>query len=187
MIILGLDVSLNKTGAAVIDTITRTFQTFTFVVPAKTVKAGGHERIQWVRDSLHGTWNTFRPDVAVVEAPAYGAQGSAVYQLAGIRSHLTHDLWTWGTPYASISPGTCKVYATGNGNADKDAMILATARAFADFAGDNNAADALWLAAMGSDHYGQPIVEVAGKKRRDSIQGTKKTPHRWPELRGAGA
>jgi hypothetical protein len=40
---------------------------------------------------------------------------------------------------------------------------------------------------MGSDHYGQPIVEVAGKKRRDSIQGTKKTPHRWPELRGAGA
>ena len=187
MKIIGLDLSLNKAGVAAIDGDASIYQAETLRTPQKVIAAGAHARLEWVRSGIDERVQRVKPDAAVVEAPAYGAKGTAVHQLAGLWWIITHDLWKLGVPYVSISPGSCKLYASGDGSADKDAMILATARAFGDFDGDNNAADALWLAHMGADHYGQPLVEVAGKKRRGTLVGTKANPIQWPVLSAGGA
>ncbi len=168
MIILGLDASLTAFGRAVIDTELREFRVTTFKPKIKGDVERGHPRLEWLLEQL-------RPDMAaaamaVIEGPAYGAQGSATDQLAGLRWHVRHEMWKLGLQYVIVQPGTLKLYATGNGGCNKDEIMLRTGRAFPTFQGDNNAADALWLAHMGADHVGQPLVDDLTKKQRGALR-----------------
>jgi Holliday junction resolvasome RuvABC endonuclease subunit len=65
-----------------------------------------------------------------------------------------------GITVAVAPPTTIKKFATGAGNADKDRMLLTTARRFDWFDGDNNEADALWACAIGHQLMGHPIVQM---------------------------
>jgi hypothetical protein len=54
-----------------------------------------------------------------------------------------------------------KKYATGKGGAKKEQVALEAVRRFPDVKiADNDQADALWMAAMGCDWLGWPIVTV---------------------------
>jgi hypothetical protein len=82
-------------------------------------------------------------------------------------------------PYVHISPGTLKAFATGNGKADKAAMILAAyKRAGREFV-DDNECDAWWLRAAGLDQYGAPEMKLpeAQRKKLATVKG-------WPTLAG---
>ena len=72
----------------------------------------------------------------------------------------------------TIPPASLKMYATGKGNASKDAVLAAAIRRYPDVEFDgNDAADALILAAMGADHLGFPLVSKtpSGRKSRATL------------------
>lgn len=117
-------------------------------------------------------------DLLVLEAPAY-SKG------ADPGSHERAWLW-WAVagrcfareiPLALVSPGTLKVYATGDGRASKEDVVQQTQRRRPDvqFRG-NDQADALTLAAMGLDALGHAPVELPQTHRRALASVD------WPEV-----
>jgi crossover junction endodeoxyribonuclease RuvC len=91
--------------------------------------------------------------LVVIEGPAFGAKGRAVFDIAGMRGVITHSLWMDGMPYVEVPPSVLKKYVTGKGNANKDAMIAAAIRSLGFEGFDNNEADAWCLLHMASQHY----------------------------------
>lgn len=167
MKVVGLDLSLTSTGIAYADKATN-FSAYT--IKPKTT---GHERLnQIVMEVMREAEES---DLVVVEGPSFGSTGSAFHQLAGLWWVVTQTFWDFNIRYAQIAPGTLKKYATGKGSAGKDEMLLATARRFPSFSGDNNAADALWLAAAGAEHLGYPLVQLPTEQRAVLAKVT------WPE------
>jgi len=57
-------------------------------------------------------------------------------------------------PYRGIPVGTIKKHATGKGNADKEAMLAAARARWAGWDGDDNEADARWIAETGAKEVG---------------------------------
>lgn len=153
-----MDLSLTSLGYAHTDG-----ETFS-AIAIKPGKVREHERLQLLVERILVPCDA--ADLVVVEGPAYGAKGSAYHQLAGLWWLVTHELWRRAIPVAVAPPSSVKRYATGKGVADKDAMMLATARRFSSFTGDNNAADALWLACLGADHLGSPLVVMPAAHRK---------------------
>lgn len=181
MIILGIDLSLAKTGMAKICTCPqRDWSTRTLKPPAKIMKVAGHERLEWILHEIESA--AVGVTVAAIEGPAYHAPAGGQrghHERAGLWWMVTHSLWTKGVDIVVIPPDSIKLYATGKGGCEKDAVLVAAAHAFGEgFTGDNNAADALWLAQMTADHYGSPVVAVQQKARREAL--AKLT---WPELK----
>jgi Holliday junction resolvasome RuvABC endonuclease subunit len=155
--VLGLDLSLTALGAA--GNWDGGWAT-TIKPPSKLV---GHERLAYlcggVIELLTGV------DYCAVEGPAFGSKGSAYHQLAGQWWMTTHSIWARGIPCGVVPPNVRALYATGSGIAGKDVVIVAVARAFPWFQGDNNSADALVIASMATDHLGHPMWAVTDKQR----------------------
>ena len=176
MRVIGLDLSLTATGFALIEDDTITVRTIT----SKPIGDG------WVLDRVQRLDKIERAvmehmagaseiDLIVIEGPSFG-------QMRQSGEHVRAGLWwrivsicTDTAPVVEVPPATLKKYATGKGNAAKDAVLLATARRFPDVdLLDNNQADALWLAAMGARHLEQPIDDVP------QLNQTAMAAVRWP-------
>lgn len=177
-LVVGLDLSLTATGVA---TIANGIAETRTLKPAPKMLA--HERLAWVVQEVWEYAGRFQfdlVDLVVVEGPSYGNQGSGRqsghHERAGLWWLMTHTLWEHGSYTAVVPPAALKKYATGKGSAGKDAVLLATARRFPNFAGDNNEADALWLAAMGADHLGEPVVAMPAAHRA-ALDAVK-----WPDM-----
>jgi crossover junction endodeoxyribonuclease RuvC len=159
--VVGLDLSLTATGVADNSGAVRIIKT----------KLTSHDRLRHINDavlelvcSYHGDGR--RADLVVVEGPSYGSQGSSYHQLAGLWWLLTHSLWRAALPYAVVSPQARAKYATGKGNAGKDAVLAAVVRRYPQVEiSDNNAADAWVLMAMGCDYLGEPLAEMPAAHR----------------------
>lgn len=171
--VVGLDLSITCTGIAGNDPDGGEGWA-TVVKPS--AKMRGHERLQYLRTAILD--RTLDADLVVVEGPAFGAKGAAYHQLAGMWWLITHALWVRGDKVAIAPPANVKRYATGKGNAGKDDIMREVARRFAWFHGDNNAADALILAALGTDHLGVPMVTMP-QTHRAALSGVE-----WPDLAG---
>lgn len=170
--VIGLDLSLACTGVASSRSWADTIK--------PPPKLRGHDRmanlIQTVRD------HTRAADLVVVEGPSYGNQGAqrqaGHHERAGLWWLVTHDLWRREVPFVVASPATVKKYACGRGNASKDEVLVAVCRRFDWFAGNNDAADAVVLAALGADHLGVPMVTMP-QTHRAALSGVE-----WPDLAG---
>lgn len=165
MRIVGLDLSLTATGIA---TDTRTVT----VAPTR-LKLTGAARLAWLRDTIaeHCT----NVNLAVLEGYAYGSKHAreALGELGGV---IRVMLWDRQIPTTVIPPATLKQYATGNGNATKQAMVLAAQRHL-DYKGtDHNCADAMWLAAAARDHY-RIASHTLPASQRDVLRTIK-----WPPI-----
>ena len=73
-----------------------------------------------------------------------GTQAAHIY--GGIVATITRVCEDVGRAYAGVGVGTIKKVATGKGNANKEAMMLAAQKRWPDYAGDDNEADSLWVA-----------------------------------------
>lgn len=150
--VLGLDLSLTGTGVAGdgwADTI------------KPPTKLRGVDRMAYIRGALLDRYLS-GVDLVVVEGPSYGSQAGQAghHERAGLWWLVRYALWARGTATGVVPPASLKLYAAGRGNAGKDDVLRAVVRRFGWFEGDNNAADALVLAAMGHDHLGAPLVEM---------------------------
>lgn len=81
-----------------------------------------------------------------------GTDAAHIY--GGIVAIITGRCELRKIPYAGIPVGTVKKLATGKGNADKAAMIAATTARWPEFSGDDNEADARWIALAGMQSIG---------------------------------
>lgn len=171
MRVIGLDLSLAATGVAIIDDGAVEVHTIRSSAKADASIAERVKRLGHIRWEIDGILTA--PTLVVIEGPSFGQsrQGG---------EHLRAGLW-WliasarPTITAEVPPATLKKYATGKGNAAKDAVLLATARRFPNVdLLDNNQADALWLAAMGARYLGQPVDDVP------QLNQTAMAAVRWP-------
>lgn len=123
-------------------------------------------------------------DLVVIEGSAFGAKGSAVEQLAGLRYMVRHCLWMWRIPFAIVAPTCLKTYTTGSGRATKAQMVTAVReRHGIDLStvkvkdGRYDQADGLALAAMGYAYLGRPLPTFGPPPPRASLLAVD-----WPEL-----
>ena len=126
---------------------------------------------QFVRNRVAGRGEP----LALIESPAHSQTAGSHHDRSGLWWGIVDVLHAHDLPVVEVAPQQLKMYATGKGNAAKDAVLLATARRFPDVdLLDNNQADALWLAAMGARHLGHPVDDVP------QLNQTAMAAVRWP-------
>lgn len=159
-IIVGLDLSLASTGVAI------TFGGLTRVTritskPTGKTTADQLARLRRIVADIRAELPASDHTVAAVEGPAFGANDSGAHVRGGLWWMVRDMLDADGVDVAVIPPTTLKKYATGRGNAPKDAVLAAAVRRFPDVdVTGNDEADALWLAAMRARMEGHPIDDV---------------------------
>jgi Holliday junction resolvasome RuvABC endonuclease subunit len=176
-VILGLDLSLVRSGIAVL----------TDGVPT-LVRSVGHEGVAGAnyrhrsrritsqcQAVIHAIdpWDGALPaniDIAIIEAQL---EGGPMLPSALDRSAL----W-WGVysalasrriPTAVVHPMTLKVWTTGKGRADK-ADMLAAVRAWGWTPTNHDEADALALASVGAYHLGDPVPFMAKDRHTSTLE-----------------
>ena len=94
------------------------------------------------------------PALIVYEQPQRfksGAASEIAYNLTGRIQEIAHETFV---EYATYTPKALKKFATGNGNADKPAMVTACERKSGKAVTDHNEADAILLGLMAYEEYG---------------------------------
>ena len=156
MKIMGLDLSINGTGVCTPDDGVYTI----------TCKAGqGDPRINIVRDRI--LLDLGGVDLVVMEDFPSKLQAAAAKAIGLVQGCIRSALMDAGVPYAVISPATLKKFATGQGNCDKAALILAAYKRSGREFKDNNQCDAWWLRVAGLHQFSdQPPFGLPAPQRR---------------------
>lgn len=107
-------------------------------------------------------------ELVLVEGPSYRSTDPSAFDRAALWWLVYRGLHLREIPVAVITPSQRMVYATGRGNVKKGAVIDAVARRWPLFqtGGDDNAADAVVLMAMGLDRLGTPLAPMPVTHRR---------------------
>ena len=116
--------------------------------------------------------------LSILEGYSFGSQGRAVFDIAELGGCVRFLLYRLGVPFVDVPPATLKKFATGKGNAPKDAMIAASIRRFGFAGSDNNEADACLLWCLARHAYGSPVASVS------QIQAEAVGKVAWPEWKG---
>lgn len=167
--VVGLDLSLTSTGVAT--------STYTKTIQPKRLTS--YQRLRYIKESVLEMLNYEQPDLVIVEGPSFGSVGRGMHERGGLWWMVTELVDAHGFPLAVAPPPNVKKYATGSGNADKDKMVLAAARHFDWFAGNNDEADALWLCAVGHEYLHEPIADVPAAHKA-ALNGCE-----WPVVEAA--
>lgn len=190
MIITGLDLSLTSTGLARLDMeIPGIVELRRLRGPLPKIATGakrpmGHnlarldkittEILAWCEGS----------DLVGLEGPSFGSarpgQARGHWERGGLWWCIRLELFRRGVPVAQIPPSNVKIYATGNGRADKAEVMLHMVRRcpWALITGEDTA-DAFTLVAMCAAHEGHPVASFPQTHTRGL------TGAAWPE-RGPG-
>lgn len=100
-------------------------------------------------------------DLVCMESLAFGAKGASAYVLPWLWGDIIHLCEKYEVPLIVAGTSQVKKYATGNGNAGKDEVMLSVARRFPAFQVDNNdQADAVICCAIGCRYLGHPIDKM---------------------------
>lgn len=167
--VVGLDLSLTATGLA-------------FIRPdapasVQTIKSTGAKDASLAQraERLHGLARdillaSLYADVVVIEQPAYNQTGGSHHDRSGLWWLVADSLLPEVDRVVEVTPQAVKKYATGKGNASKDEVLAAVVRRYPDIdVANNNEADALVLAAIGSRLAGYPIEESLPAAHLDSL------------------
>lgn len=157
--VVGLDLSLTATGIATIaDSGTADTKT------VKTTSAAPMpDRIAHIAERVAETVGG--PNVLVVMEDCV-LRSNAALGLAMLHGVVRDHLWQRGITPVLVAPATLKVYAAGKGNADKGAVIAEAVRRLGYPGSSDNEADALFLAHLGRDLLGCPLVDLPQTHRR---------------------
>lgn len=163
MIAAGIDLSLAATGLAIVDTDDR------LVIDVNTVVSKpGQERMRLTDraerlDAITTAVADFTElaDVAAIEGPAVAARNTAsAHDRSGLWWRIVQTLLDSGITVVEIAPTARAKYATGNGTAGKDKVLLAVERRWPHaHASNNNEADAVALMSIAARLAGAPIED----------------------------
>lgn len=177
MKIVGIDPSLRATGVAV---VFNGAVATDVIRPEKRKQApkGWEEQIDRIDELLFGVmlW-AGTADLVAMEEASKRSVGGLQEERHWLRGIVLRTLRHKGIPCAMVSPKTLKVYACDNGNAKKEDMLAAAEQYFPDVeVEDDNAADALWLAALLARRMGVTVDNVPVRHER-AFSGVA-----WPDI-----
>lgn len=110
--------------------------------------------------------------LVVMEGPAYSSSSSGVWDRAGLWHDILRRLISRGHEVVVCPPTSRAMYATGKGNAGKDAVLAAVVRRYPDIeVTGNDEADALVMAAMGARLLGHPLEESMPQSHLRALAG----------------
>lgn len=160
--ILGIDFSLTSTGVCAITD----GEAECLTIGTKTTNWWEFgERPRSIANSINKWHGEDRP-AWVIESPSFMSSGRAHDKvLVGWHMLIDHMVFELGyDPPLLVSPSQLKKFATDNGNAPKEEVLLAVARGYPDVPiKNNNEADAVILAAIGAAAYGEPFNRTLTK------------------------
>lgn len=168
-VVIGLDTSLTCTGIASSNGWCRTVGYNSRKNPISKMPL--RDRVAIMRQIRRGIIHHIgRPDLAVMETPSYGSNGGAAHERSWLWWRIYEYLTDAEVPIALMVPKQRAKYATGNGNADKKAVIAAVKEQWPawDVGKNDNMADAVTLVAAGLDWLGRPLVDLP-KTHRDAL------------------
>jgi Holliday junction resolvasome RuvABC endonuclease subunit len=148
--VLGVDLSLTATGLAHPDGSALTFK--------PTYQ--GFQRLAEIRNAVLDAVMISHASFVAIEGYSMGSKGSSFLSLAELGGIVRFAFWAGGLRWLDVPPSTLKRYATGKGNADKATVLQAAWKRLGYEGTDHNAADALWLQAIGMAYLGSPVVEL---------------------------
>lgn len=166
--VIGLDLSLTATGWAVSGEGGGVWKP----------KMKGVDRLREVEVWVRELCDEVAPDLVLIEGYSFNSRvgGERLGEFGGV---VRLTLAVLGCSYVEIPPAVLKKFATGKGNANKDAMLSAAVRA--GFPGDdNNAADAWWLMQMGQMYLADASDVAVTAYRAEAIAKVE-----WPSLESA--
>lgn len=108
-------------------------------------------RMRWIKDELGDWLPRERQTWANVEGPAFASKFGRPHERAGVYWFIQDVLAGLYIPRSQMSPTGVKMYATNNGGANKDDVLAAAFHRLPGFNGNNDEADAAWLAAALAD------------------------------------
>ena len=175
MIVVGLDLSLTSTGIATVEV----GPVSVWQAKVERITSEGRKdatlqerevRLHNLRLDICTRTRAHEADLVLVEGPSYGSQHGSQHDRSGLWWMVVDWLIDndptegWDRKVVEVPPGSLKRYATGKGNAAKDAVLAAVVRRYptVEVTG-NDEADALVLAAMGARHLGEPVDDPMPK------------------------
>jgi len=183
MNVVGVDLSMTSTGLAhaVNGSLTANRRVQSKGSKGDTLLSR-HLRLQQISDNVLGWVADLAPSLVVVEAPSFGSQTGSQHDRSGLWWLVVAALHDAGFPVAQVPPNTRATYATGKGNAGKDAVLASVLRRYEQpgspfyLIDGNDVADATVLAAMGSRWAGVPIEDSLPQTHLRAMDGAE-----WPE------
>jgi crossover junction endodeoxyribonuclease RuvC len=177
--VAGVDLSLSKTGVALLDHETR-WDLNTSTIPTKPHPKGDlwalWQRMDTIRaavcTAVHGS------SLVVIEGPSFASVGSASKDLMGLWWLVYDGLVDQRHFIVVVPPSSLKKWATGKGNAGKPQVAIGVDRTFpqavfgADLSKcDDNELDAVGLAGMGAQALNLPVPFEVTKYRQEALSG----------------
>lgn len=123
---------------------------------------GGGMRFLRLRGYLRELLDNTQPALVAFEEVRRHMGTDAAHVYGGILAVITEECEVRQIPYHGIPVATVKKYATGKGNAKKDAMMMAAKAKWGREFKDDNEADARWIAEAAS-----ATLEVADPSTQD--------------------
>lgn len=158
MRIMGLDLSITRTGAGLPDRTTCAW------VPPKGVT--GDDRLEYLADCVGYAVRSDRVDLVVIEGFGGLYKGEAARTMPMVHGAVRLELKRNRVPYMLLSASSLKKFATGSGSADKTAMALAALKRLGREYRTDDECDADWLRIAGRFAYGLgeylSVPEAAG-------------------------
>lgn len=125
---MGVDQSLTSTGVVVLVNGELTCETHCHRITSNK-DHNQYERVKEVCTKFSELVDLYKPHRLVFEGLAFGAKGNSVRVLAGVQFGMVIEALRKGYELNSdlfiVTPNAVKKYATGIGNANKDAMFKA--------------------------------------------------------------
>jgi crossover junction endodeoxyribonuclease RuvC len=149
MTVIGLDLSLTRTGVCVLSQ--DGYETFSITSkPQGDSYTDELKRMLRIVDRIAEEIDKREVGLVVVEGLAFMARNtSALVQLSGLNYLVRDRLHARGLPFLIVTPSTLKKFVTGKGNAQKDHILLEVYKRYGVTILDNNESDAFGLAKCG--------------------------------------
>ena len=176
MIVTGLDLSLTATGITVIDG--------SDITTSRARTDSCDDDVRMVRKRIRTAHHLImqrlpESGLFVIEGPSYNSKFGKPHERAGLWWMVVDSVLTRGE-VAVVPPQSRAMYATGSGAANKAAVRAAMRAAFPGVQiPDDNVADSLALALMGSRHLGHLLDGALPKKHLEAMSKVL-----WPTTKG---
>lgn len=109
----------------------------------------GLQRLTYIRDEVLLQLSTVQPSLLVFEGYAMGRAAFRAFDLGELGGILKVAIYEKGVPLLLVPPTNLKLFATGSGRADKDAVRIAMNRVGGILFANDDEADAYGLLQMG--------------------------------------
>jgi crossover junction endodeoxyribonuclease RuvC len=147
---MGLDLSLVGTGVVVLENGKIAEQRLIKSKPVGDKPIDEVKRIQKIVEDIELTVGEYRPGIVVIEGLAFMARNTtALVQLSALNYLTRAMVMNYHIPFVIVAPTSLKKYATGNGIAKKDVMLIEVYKRWGVSILDDNECDAYCLAQIG--------------------------------------